>query len=285
MAKTRWPELCELVERDDGLPVRDCGPWTEDKLHFWHRYIEITTTAMVGHSGWRAGLVYVDLLAGPGVCRVESSGTRIPGSPLIAAYAAKRFTRIIVCEMDPVAAAACEARLASSPASESCHVVVGDCNEQITRIKAMIPPRVLTLAFVDPTGLHAGFQTLATLAHDGRVDFLVLFADGMDIVRNVELYRQQTESNLDFVLGAGSDWRRRWDALEQRTSGRVRDLFAGIFKEQFRRHLSYEAFSEYTICAAHGALYRLIYASKSERGLEFWHKATAKEAGGQKRWF
>jgi hypothetical protein len=47
--KDRWPELCELVEQDDGLPTRDAGPWTEDKLFFWNRYIDITTTSMVGH--------------------------------------------------------------------------------------------------------------------------------------------------------------------------------------------------------------------------------------------
>ena len=34
MARNRWPELCEKYKRDDGLPVREVGPWTEDKLFF-----------------------------------------------------------------------------------------------------------------------------------------------------------------------------------------------------------------------------------------------------------
>jgi hypothetical protein len=41
--KDRWTELCQRVATSDGLPVREAGPWTEDKLYYWHRYIEITT--------------------------------------------------------------------------------------------------------------------------------------------------------------------------------------------------------------------------------------------------
>ncbi len=47
MARNRWPELCESVSQDDGLPVREVGHWSEKKLIFWNRYIEITTIAMV----------------------------------------------------------------------------------------------------------------------------------------------------------------------------------------------------------------------------------------------
>jgi len=51
--KDRWPELCKLVEQDDALPVRDegVGPWTEDKLYFWNRYVDITTRSMADKRG------------------------------------------------------------------------------------------------------------------------------------------------------------------------------------------------------------------------------------------
>src|SRR5258708_7743313 len=100
MAKDRWQELCKLVEFDDGLPTRDAGSWTVDKLWFWHRYIEITTSAMVGNPKWTAGLVYVDLFAGPGICTLRETRERIPGSALIAAHASKPFEKILVCERD-----------------------------------------------------------------------------------------------------------------------------------------------------------------------------------------
>ena len=285
MAKDRWPELCKLVEEDDGLPVREVGPWTENKLNFWNRYIEITTTAMVGHAKWNAGLAYVDLFAGPGVCKLKQSGKRVPGSPLIAAYAPKPFERILLCEKSRSRAAACRSRLDRTNVSDRCHVFVGDCNAEITHIVKCIPKRALTLAFIDPTGLHAKFETIAALSQAGRVDLLVLFADAYDIVRNVELYKQDPNSNLDQVLGPDSKWREQWDLLDNRSSTKVRGLFADIYKNQLGRCLGYKAFGEETMCCSKGALYRLIYASKHERGLQFWNKIATKEASGQKRLF
>ena len=38
MAKDRWPELCKQVSQDDGLPTREVGHWSEEKLFFWNRY-------------------------------------------------------------------------------------------------------------------------------------------------------------------------------------------------------------------------------------------------------
>ena len=42
-----WDELCEKVKQPDGFPTwEEAGAWTKDKLYFWKRYIDITTTAM-----------------------------------------------------------------------------------------------------------------------------------------------------------------------------------------------------------------------------------------------
>jgi hypothetical protein len=91
-ARDRWPDLCKLYEADDGLPAREVGSWTEDKLYFWNRYIDITTKAMIGNPQWPAGLAYVDLFAGPGICRLKETGRRIPGSTLIAANSPKTIS-------------------------------------------------------------------------------------------------------------------------------------------------------------------------------------------------
>ena len=45
MAEDRWPELCKLVEKDDGLKTWDqASPWTREKLYFWYRNV-CTNTA------------------------------------------------------------------------------------------------------------------------------------------------------------------------------------------------------------------------------------------------
>lgn len=281
--KDRWNELCKSVEQDDGLPTRPVGRWTEEKLFFWNRYIDITTTAMIGKPEWGAGLVYVDLFAGPGICTLRGSGRRIPGSPLIAAYAPKPFGTLLLCEKDPALANACTTRLARTPAKDSFRMFEGDCNARVAEVAAAIPERALTLVFVDPQGLDAEFSTIQMLAARGQVDLLLLFADAYDVVRNVELYARQARSKLDLVLGPDSNWRSRRQQLDNWNRDNVRKLFSEIYKDQLKRHLGYQAFGEKTIRSGKAPLYRLIYASKHPRGLEFWEKVTKKDVSGQGR--
>lgn len=283
--KDRWPELCKSVEENDGLPVRDCGSWTQTKLHFWNRYIDITTRAMVGSPKWSA-IMYVDLFAGPGICEIEGTHKRLPGSPLIAANAPKSFDGILLCEKDVANADACETRLARILPTNAFQFSRGDCNALIESIASQIPQRALTLAFIDPTGLHAHFEMIRTLAGCGRVDLLILFADAVDAGRNaLHTYFEQEDSKLDLFLGANSNWRDRWNELGNANGPTVRRLLAEIYKNQLRKHLGYIKFGEKTIGSPRGPLYRLIYASKHERGLEFWEKVTKKDVGGQREMF
>jgi three-Cys-motif partner protein len=278
----RWPELCERVSQDDGLPVRDVGAWTEDKLFYWNRYIEITTTAMVGNPKWRGGIVYVDLFGGPGICKLRDTSKRVPGSPLLAAWAPKPFSQILVCEKNSGLANACKQRLDRQGASDRAQVFDGDCNQEIHRIVKEIPQRSLTLAFVDPEGLHVRFDTLRILTDNRRVDLLVLFADRMDILRNVEkIYATQENSNLDQFMGPESNWRVLWNELPLRDPKRTCDLFADIYKNQLHRQLGFRVFSHRVMKSSRSPLYRIIYACKHDRGEEFWNKITQVDRSGQ----
>lgn len=283
MAKDRWRDVCKLVEEDDGLPTwEEARQWTVQKLHFWHRYIEITTNAMVGHRGWRAGLVYVDLFAGAGICTLKDTGERIPGSTLIAAYARKPFKKIIGCEKNPLFSAALKSRLASTTVGNRCHVLTGDCNDRIAEVLAMIPDKALTLAFIDPKGLDAKFATIAALSESRRVDLVALLADAYDIPRNVEQhYRQNPDSKLDQALGPDCPWRELLDDLTNPTGLKKRNLFRKAYEDQLRRHLGYTHFRNKSIQSERGPIYSLVYASKHERGLEFWDKALSKNVDGQ----
>ena len=288
MAKRKqnnWKALVELVERDDGLRVRESGYWAEHKLFFWHNYVSITTNAMVGHPAWPEGVVYVDLFCGPGVCEERSSKQRFPGSPLIAANAAKPFRKILLCELDVDNVAACRERMDRSAAKPSYDLFAGDCNRLIESIVAEIPARSLAIAFVDPTGLHVQFTTVQTLAARGRTDLLILFPDAVDIMRNVDLYFDQPESNLDLVLGPSSNWRERKQQLNTNDGSRVRQLYSDIYKDQLRDLCGYEYFGEQVISGPSGPLYRLVYATKNEMGLKFWNESCRTDASGQRKLF
>jgi len=280
-----WQQLLDLVEVDDGLPVRESGYWAEYKLFFWNRYVAITTTAMVGKPVWSAGVVYIDLFSGPGVCIERKNGRRFPGSPLIAANAPKPFERILLCEINPAMAIACCKRLDESPARNSYQMFEGDCNLQIDQLISRIPQRSLALAFIDPTGLHVHFGTVRKLANRGPTDLLVLFPDAVDILRNEKRYFDQPDSNLDLVLGTGSDWRQRKSDLNSSEGTKVRRLYSDIYKDQLRKWCGYEHFGEEVISGRSGPLYRLVFATKHETGLKFWDESVKKDAGGQGRLF
>jgi three-Cys-motif partner protein len=284
--KDRWPELCHRVLDDDNLPTRpDVGAWTEDKLYYWNRYIEITTSAMVGNPKWRGGIVYVDIFAGPGICTLRESGRRIPGSPLLAAWAPKPFDRILLCEKYTELAAACKRRLDATPIADRVIMFVGDCNLEINRIEEAIPKSALVLAFVDPEGLHVHFDTIATLTNERRVDLLVLFADRMDIVRNVDLYASQDESNLDRFLGSNLNWRQKWAQLTNRDPGSICKFFTELYKDQLVTELGYTALTDQVMKSSRSALYRVIYASKHPLGLKFWKEISRIDRSGQRGLF
>jgi len=45
--------------------------------------------------------------------------------------------------------------------------------------------------------------------------------------------------------------------------------------------LDYRAFGEKVMESPNGPIYRLIFASKNDKGLEFWDKVTQIDCGGQ----
>lgn len=160
-------------------------------------------------------------------------------------------------------------------------VIEGDCNECIPEVAASIPRGCLTLAFVDPEGFDLRMETLEALATDRRVDFLLLFADAIDLVRNIDQYEQQPESKLSRAFGRDDVWRPAWESLSNRTGANVRQLFAKLFAAEIQRRLGYEGVREEVISGPRGPLYRLVYASKHERGLQFWDKISMKDFDGQ----
>ncbi len=163
-------------------------------------------------------------------------------------------------------------------------VLTGDCNELIGEVAKRIPPHSLTLAFIDPKGLDAKFETIRKLSHH-RVDFVVLFADAYDINRNKEIYRDDPNSKLDQVLGPNSGWRAKLDQLDDHSGVGIRKLFADIYISQLKRHLGYSHFREKVMSHENGPLYRLVYASNSEHGLKFWDEALKEDCGGQRSLF
>ena len=197
------PEL--PLPEDDGLTVPEVGEWSRDKHHFLWRYICAFTTSM-RNKPW-AGLHYIDLFAGAGVARLRDSGRLEWGSPLLAAQSPHPFSALHVCELGRDEFSALKQRLARVAPDLQVQAVQGDANQETRAIVQEIPQGALSLAFLDPNGLHLHFEMLRVLAAK-RVDLIIFFPDHLDALRNWEHhYHGDPDSNLDRVLGPGADWR------------------------------------------------------------------------------
>jgi len=200
---------------------------------------------------------------------------------LIAANAPKPFNAVLAAEREPDLADALAERLRRTPAGPVAKVFAGDCNNSIDRIIEHIPKRALTLGFIDPESMSVDFATVRKLSECGQVDLLILFADRMDLVRNVDRYVAEQPSTLDRMMGQHSRWRELWAQQINRSADNICQLFVKEYKSQLGNQLGYRVFGEKTMNNANGPIYRLIFASKNAKGLEFWDKVTQRDRGGQ----
>jgi len=279
-----WERGREFVRADDGLPVYDCGAWTIDKLYFLSNYIAQMTQAMAGNPNYTA-INYIDLFASSGVCRIRDEHTRrYAGSALLSCLTEKPFDSIYLIEQDTLRLDALRERVARTSTRSKTVLISGNCNEVVSQLSDQIPPRSLSLAFVDPFSLDIDFETIRQLTQSRKVDLLILFADDMDLVRNVERYYYPNDaSKLDRFLGT-SEWRSEWDRLPIRDAAHVRQMFASIYLNRLRK-IGYTHSATRPIDKDGRPLYRLVFASAHPLGLKFWRIAESEDWRGNRGLF
>ena len=280
-----WDRMCDFVAQPDGLIEYECGTWTIQKLFFLCHYLGVTTQAMVGHPQFDS-INYIDLFAGAGVCVTNESRTRrYPGSALIAAGCQKHFSNLYLVEQDKARLEALKSRIERLRSPTVIHTFNEDANDVASAVAGSLPGRSLNIAFIDPYSLDIRFDSIQVLASGRPLDLIILFADRMDVQRNVdEYYYPQKSDKLDLFLGPASNWRIDYDNLLNRDGGRIREMFASIYLRQLRT-LGYMHTRTKSIEGDNGALYRLVYASKNSLGLKFWDVAESEGLGGERSLF
>jgi three-Cys-motif partner protein len=266
--------MLELPQpQDDGLYIPQVGEWSSDKHYYLARYMDAFTTSM--REKWR-GLHYIDLFAGAGVERLKVSRTLEWGSPMLAAQMRFPFTRLHLCERSRTKFKVLKIRMdRTKPGSQVLH---GDANEEVNAIIREIPEKTLSLAFLDPYGLHLEFATLKRLS-EIRADLIVFFPDHLDALRNWEKhYLQDPNSNLDRWLGAGADWRSTLDATPHDS---LAEVLRKLYVQQIAS-LGYTEFEYRRIMAKGHPLYVLIFCSRSAIAARLWRGISSKESDDQR---
>lgn len=260
---------------DDGLCIPKVKDHSRDKHHFLARYVSAFTRAM--HKKKWSGLHYVDLFAGAGIERLEESGKLSLGSPMIAANAFPRFSRLHLCELKKVRFAALKKRILESKQPTEPQILNGDANDCVSEIVASIPRGTLTLAFLDPYGLHLDFETIRRLSSI-RADLIIFFPDRLDALRNWKLnYHDDPDSNLDIVLGKGAAWR---PIFEQEPKCRWAEKLRELYVSKIRT-IGYRFFDYERISANGQPIYQLIFCSKDEAGAKIWRGTAQKKPDNQ----
>jgi three-Cys-motif partner protein len=226
-------------------------------------------------------LHYVDLFAGAGIERL-TDGNRVLGldwgSPLIAAQLPKPFHRLHLVEADGRRFNALVQRISRFPAIQPPQLLDGDANVQVDDVVRAIPTGALSVAFLDPFGLHLHFSTLKKLS-SRKMDFIIFFPDHSDALRNWrELYEENSDSNLDLVLGHAP-----WREEKKRTPpDGWADMLTRLYERQIRT-LGYEHFAYERICRTDGRqLYKLIFCCRNKAGGTIWNNISLQERSGQR---
>ncbi|MCH7601331.1 MAG: three-Cys-motif partner protein TcmP [Planctomycetes bacterium] len=278
--------MTEFASQPDKDPVYECGIWTIEKLFFLSNYLAQFTQAMIGHPRF-SEFIYVDMFSGSGICQVSEGGRtrRYPGSSLLAAGCEKSFSKLLYIDDNSENIKALETRIERLGTASAAFFLNRDVNTVIEVLRGYIPPNSLSVVFIDPYSLQISFESIRELTSSRRMDLIILFADRMDIGRNVEkYYYDNTSSKLDAFLGSDADWRPEWDALQNREGLKVCELFADIYLRQLEK-IGFVHSRKKIISGPQGPLYRLIYASRHEFGLKIWDIALNYELGGDKGLF
>ena len=271
--------MSDYLTGSDGLPARSSQPYAQDKLYYVERYQKIFATGMKNR--WKQR-IYLDLLAGPGRCRIEATGEEFPGSPVWSLDA--EFTKRLFVESDPMLADALRQRV-----PVDCLVITADCKlpTTIDKIRSEIPERdTLSLAFVDNLGLDVPLATLERLTRGRLMDLLIVF-QVQDLTRNIDdvLTARDSSARVDAFFG-GRDWVEIAEGVRKRNAS-PSEVTNGLL-EHYRRCLDAFGYGHSHICqqamknSRNAEQYRLLLAGRNAKAVEFFKKIEQIDPYGQR---
>src|ERR1700690_929675 len=171
------------ISKTDGLLVRKSGEWARRKLYYLKNYYGITTVSMRN----KFRLVYLDVMAGPGRCKIEETNEEFPGSPLVALD--HDFAQYIFIEEDPELADALIQRISNHSKARKITIYPDNWINVIESGRLKFDASTLVVAFVDPTGIsQVPMSAMKKLANFPRIDLLVTIQYRLGIVWNAPQY-------------------------------------------------------------------------------------------------
>lgn len=262
------------LSANDGLLVRLSGEWAKRKLHFLRNYCGITTKSMRN----KFKLVYLDVMAGPGRCKIEKTNEEFPGSPLVALDS--DFAEYIFIEEEPALADALQKRVADKPKADKVKIIAENWIDVVKSGRLEFDDATLVVAFVDPTGIsQIPLSAMKLLAGNPKIDLLITIQYRLGIVWNAPQYRKSKsgQSALDNFLG-DQTWR-QWEDEEAGEFGR---LAVEYFCDKFQREERFIG-TRHVPVPESNPLYRFTLFTRHPLGKDFWQKILKVDEKGQRQ--
>jgi three-Cys-motif partner protein len=267
-----------LVTAKDGGIALVTGQWSLEKHDYIHRLADIFSTGMKNQSGHRC---FIDLFAGPGRCVNEDTGEEFPGSPLQAIGIRDRFTHYLFNDINSNSIAALQTRVAALDSPPLPRYFIKDCNAVVSDIRKALPPAndSLELAVIDAWGWEMNFDALATLTEGRRMDIIVTFPIGF-IKRN---WKKQDLDQLDKFFG-GDGYKEPFFKAMAQDSGKASRVLLDHYESRLKDiGYQYPNDAVWMVNSKQVKLYHIVFASRHQRGDDFWKKIIKRAPSGQTR--
>lgn len=263
----------------DGEYTPEVRIWSLEKYKLVGTYCDIFTSGMKGK--WDQ-LVYVDLFAGAGYAKIKEDGKTYLNGALIAMSIPNKFSKYILCEMDPQRFEALSKRVKRDYSHLNVELIHGDSNKNLDKVVKAIPPfgignTLLPFCFVDPFSLNLNFTTIKYLGENKKMDFLILQALHMDANRNFDNYIKSESNTISDYLGI-----KEWRELFEKDGVIYRKDFVKFLSDQYQEQMKKLGYQ--TTKLVHHIksneknlpLYYLAFFSKNSRGEDFFKKVQAR---------
>lgn len=248
----------------DGLPGRAVKTHSARKARCVRNDLAVVATALKNQ--WFP-IHYIELFSGPGILFNEDTGEEVPGSPLEALDVPRPFANYVFSDFSETCTKVLRARIGDRP---NVNVLCGDANEvaHLERVCALVDPKALVLAYLDPAKPNLDFASVRFLAERFKhIDFLInlpfsgihrsLAAGGRERPARMLNHPDPAQLLAHGELHAA-------DAIREHYDEQLRSLGLGHIARRCVRTMPTNA-----------PLYDIVLASRHPKGPELFDKANA----------
>lgn len=206
-------EISEQVRTIQPDIVNEFGAWSLIKLVALVYFVNIYTPIISSKKGkWVDNMIYIELLAGSGLCQIKETFDNIAGSPVLVSALAKRpFDKTILVEMNSDFCSALDQRLAKFGSNYK--IIEKDCNLAIDEILEEVSPNDHYLAFIDcQSGFEMQWSTLIKLL--SRPGDLIFNFQSVSVHRTVCQYQDNPSIEPRSLMNLYGD--DRWKEYQTR---------------------------------------------------------------------